>query len=133
MTAEQIIEFFGMKPLPDEGGFYVETYHSQEKIARSSLPKRYIGQRCFATAIIYLITPERFSKLHKLAGDEVFHFYLGGPVTMLQLHPDGYSEVVTLGRDIFNGQRVQVTVPRGSRPRLRLLREAVRFLPWYGC
>ena len=33
---------------------------------------------------------------------------------MLLLHPDGSSEVITLGHDITNGQRVQVAVPQGS-------------------
>ena len=32
-TAQQIIELFGMKPLPNEGGFYIETYRCREKLA----------------------------------------------------------------------------------------------------
>ncbi len=114
MTAEQIIEFFGMRPLPGEGGFYVETYRCREKIAQVKLPARYASDRSFSTAILYLLTPDTFSALHRVKSDEVFHFYLGGPVTMLQLHPDGASEVITLEQDILSGQRVQVTVPRDS-------------------
>jgi predicted cupin superfamily sugar epimerase len=52
--------------------------------------------------------------LHKLVSDEIYHFYLGDPVTMLQLHPDASSEVITLGQDILNGQRIQATVPKGT-------------------
>jgi predicted cupin superfamily sugar epimerase len=37
-TAQQIIEFFGMRPLPNEGGFYIETYRCREKIAQAGLP-----------------------------------------------------------------------------------------------
>ncbi len=103
-----------MKPLPDEGGYYVETYRCREKIARAGLPARYTGERNFATAILYLLTPDTFSTLHRVAGDEIFHFYLGDAVTMLQLHPDGSSEVIDLGPDIMTGQRVQVTVPRST-------------------
>jgi len=113
-TAEQIIKFFGMKPLPGEGGYYVETYRAKEKIPKASLPRRYAGERNFGTAILYLLTPDTFSALHRVISDEIFHFYLGEPVTMLQLHPDGSSEVFTLGQDIMNGQHVQVTVPAGS-------------------
>ena len=113
-TAEQIIEFFGMKPLAGEGGYYVETYRAREKITPACLPARYTGERNFATAILYLLTPDTFSALHRLAGDEIFHFYLGDAVTMLQLHPDGSSEVIDLGPDIMTGQRVQVTVPQGT-------------------
>ena len=114
MTAEQIIDFFGMKPLPKEGGFYVETYCCREKIARAKLPVRYSGDRSFSTAILYLLTPRTFSALHRVNSDEIFHFYLGDSVTMLQLHPDGSSKVITLGHDILNGRRIQVTVPKES-------------------
>jgi len=104
-TAEQIIELFKMKPLPGEGGYYVETYRSTGKTA---------GSKNLVTAILYLITPDACSKLHRLTSDEVWHFYLGDAITMLQLHPDGLSEVVTLGQDITNGQRLQVAVPANS-------------------
>lgn len=114
VTAEQIIKFFGMKPLTDEGGYYVETYRALEKIAPAALPVRYTSERNFATAILYLLTPDTFSSLHRLAGDEIYHFYLGSPVTMLQLHPDGSSEVITLGQDILNGQCVQTVVPQST-------------------
>jgi predicted cupin superfamily sugar epimerase len=103
-----------MKPLPGEGGYYVETYRASEKISETALPAGYTDQRSFSTATLYLLTPNTFSALHRLKSDEIFHFYLGDPVTMLQLHPDGPSEVTTLGQDIMNGQRVQVTVPKNS-------------------
>jgi predicted cupin superfamily sugar epimerase len=114
MTAEQIIDFFQMRPLPYEGGFYVETYRCDEKIGQAALPTRYTGEKNFSTAILYLLTPDTFSALHRLRSDEIFHFYLGDPVTMLQFHPDGSSEVMTLGQDIIKGQRIQVTVPKNS-------------------
>lgn len=114
LSAEEIIEFFGMRPLPDEGGFYIETYRASEEISLPSLPQRYSGEKVFSTAILYLLTPETFSKLHRLKTDEIFHFYLGDSVTMLQLRPDGSGEVITLGPDIMNGQCVQVTVPRDT-------------------
>ena len=112
-TAQQIIKLFGMKPLPDEGGYYVETYRAGEKITRTALPDRYSGDRNYSTAILYLLTPDTCSRLHRVKSDEVFHFYLGDPVTMLKLHPDRSSEIITLGPDIFNSQHTQVTIPHG--------------------
>lgn len=103
-----------MKPLPGEGGYYVETYRCREKIARGTLPARYAGERSFGTAILHLLTPGTFSALHRLLSDETFHFYLGDSVTMLQLHPDGTSELIILGHEILNGQCVQVTVPANT-------------------
>jgi predicted cupin superfamily sugar epimerase len=113
-TAQKIIEYFGMKSLPNEGGFYIETYRSPEKIARIHLPSRYTSDRNFSTAILYLLTPDTFSALHRVKSDEIFHFYLGDPMIMLQLHQDGHSEVVTLGQDILAGQQIQVIIPQGS-------------------
>ena len=114
ITTEQIIRFFRMEPLPDEGGYYVEIYRSKEKFPKGALPKRYTSERNFSTAILYLLTSDTFSVLHRLTGDEIFHFYLGDAITMLQLHPDGSSEVIALGQDILNGQCVQTVVPQGS-------------------
>ena len=110
ITAEQIIEMFGMKPLVGEGGYYVETYRSEE----SHQPPSYPGKRNFGSAILYLLTPDTFSRLHRLRSDEVWHFYLGDSATMLQLHPDGSHEVITLGHDIAASQQVQIEVAEGT-------------------
>lgn len=114
LNAEQIIKFFDMKPLPDEGGYYVETYRSREKIARQLMSNQVSSDRSVGSAILYLLTVDTFSALHKLTCDEIFHFYFGSPVTMLQLLPDGSGEICTLGHDILKGQHVQVTIPAGS-------------------
>ena len=114
MNAEQIIQLLGLKPLRVEGGYFVETYKCEEGIPRKALPERYHGKRSFGTAIFYLLTPDTVSALHRLESDEIFHFYLGDPVTMLQLHPDGSTNVVTLGHDIRSDQQLQVVVPRGT-------------------
>ncbi len=113
-TAQEIIEFFKMRPLEKEGGYYIETYRAPEKIAQAALPVRYTGERTFVTAILYLLTPDTCSSLHRLTSDEIWHFYLGDSITMLQLHPDGSSNVIDLGPDITKGQRVQVTVPKDT-------------------
>lgn len=75
------------------------------------------------TAIYYLLEPGTFSEMHVLASDELFHFYLGDPVEMLQLWPDGRSEVVVLGPDLAAGQHVQLVVPAGVWQGTRLIGE----------
>jgi len=114
MTADEIIRCLDLKPHPKEGGYYVETYRSNEGIHRAALPDRYTSVKAFATAIYYLLTPDTFSALHRLRTDEIFHFYWGDPVTMLQLHPNGLFECITLGTDLEKGDRPQVVVPRGT-------------------
>jgi predicted cupin superfamily sugar epimerase len=111
MDAQEIIDLLDLKPLVGEGGFFAETYRGNESVA--ALPVRYRGEpRSFSTAIYYLLTPESFSSLHRVESDEVFHFYLGDPVEMLQLFPDSSGKVINLGTDLKAGQRPQVVVPR---------------------
>ena len=113
MDAKKIIEHLDLEPLAGEGGFYRETYRSGETIPAGALPERYSADKHFSTAIYYLLMPETFSAIHRLISDEVFHFYLGDPVTMLRLHPDGRGETIVLGPDIEAGQRLQCVVPQG--------------------
>jgi predicted cupin superfamily sugar epimerase len=119
LTAQEIIDALGMEPHPTEGGWFVETYRCPESAEGDGLPGRYAASRTHSTAIYYLLTPDTFSEIHRLRSDEVYHFYLGDPVEMLQLRPNGTGEVLTLGTDLASGQRPQVLVPRevwqGSR------------------
>ncbi|MCI0432983.1 MAG: cupin domain-containing protein [Gemmatimonadetes bacterium] len=72
------------------------------------------------TAIFYLHTTGTFSALHRLPGDEVFHFYLGDPVEMLMLFSDGRHERVVLGPDVER-MSVQHVVPGGTWQGSRLI------------
>lgn len=112
--ADEIIRFLRLTPHPKEGGFFRETYRSSDVLARASLPDRYPADRNTSTAIYYLLTPPTMSALHLLETDEIFHWYLGGPVRMLQLSPDGTGREVVLGPDLLGGQSPQVVVPRGT-------------------
>lgn len=113
--AKELIHRFGMEILPIEGGLFVQTYKSQETIPEDALPDRYKLKKAFSTAILYLYTADQdcFSAMHRLPTDEVYHYYLGDPVEMLLLYPDGKMGRVILGQDIFADQRVQIVVPRG--------------------
>lgn len=113
LDARAICELLDLVPLPQEGGFYRETYRSATLLAEEALPDDYIGDRNASTAIYFLITPQECSALHILPTDEVFHFYLGDPVEMLRLYPDGAADVQLLGTDLAKGERPQVVVPGG--------------------
>lgn len=118
MTADDIIRLLDLKPLPIEGGWFRETYRTQERIPAGLL----IGknpQRALATAIYYLLAPDTISAMHRLSGDEVYHFYLGDPVELLMLGASGDSRRILLGHDLEHGEVVQFVVPgrtwQGSR------------------
>lgn len=120
-TVAHLIELFQLKPLPGEGGLYAETYRSGENIPREALANRYSETKPCGTAILYMLLPGDFSTLHRLPSDEIYHFYLGDPVEMLLLLPDGSSQVITLGQDVLNGQKVQFVAPSGVWQGSRLL------------
>mgnify|MGYP002144218914 CR=1 FL=1 len=73
-------------------------------------------------AIVALLVddPSVFSDMHRLPTDEIWHFYLGDPIQLLLLHPDGSDELVILGQDVLAGQRVQTVVPAGAYMGARL-------------
>lgn len=107
MTPAEIKNLLKLEPHPTEGGHFRQTWVSTETVALER------GARAAGTAIYYLLEEETFSEMHVLAADEVFHFYLGDPVEMLQLYPDGSSKVVVLGQDLAAEQHVQLVVPSG--------------------
>ncbi len=111
LSAEAIIERLQLVPHPCEGGYFRQTYRSQLMIPAEALPSDYARERCVSTAIYYLLTLGTFSEMHRLPTDEVFHFYLGDPVEMLQLHRDGWAEVIRIGTDLAAGELPQVLAP----------------------
>ncbi|WP_060906762.1 cupin domain-containing protein [Streptomyces scabiei] len=113
MTPEDLIAHYGLKPIPREGGRFRQTWAG---------PERADG-RPEGTAIVALLTtePGDHSALHRLPGDEIWHFHLGDPLRMLLLAPDGSSRVVVLGPDVLNGQHVQYVVPAGTWMGARVL------------
>jgi predicted cupin superfamily sugar epimerase len=104
-----------------EGGFFAETYRSPKRLPSRLVYRGGSGERSLATAIYYMVTPESCSRLHRLRSDEIYHFYLGDPVELLQLGPDGQGKVVRLGSDLLGGMSPQVVVPQGVWQGARLI------------
>jgi hypothetical protein len=118
MTADDIKRMLHLVPHP-EGGSYIQTYKADERFSAEVLGNHYEGGRASSTAIYYLLEPGTFSEMHRLRSDEIFHFYLGDPVEMLQLWPDRSSRIVQLGPNLAAGQTPQLVVQKsvwqGSR------------------
>ncbi|MFJ9588884.1 cupin domain-containing protein [Streptomyces acidicola] len=113
MTPEDLVAHYGLEPIPREGGRFRRTWAG---------PERSDG-RPEGSAIVALLTaePGDFSALHRLPSDEVWHFYLGDPLELLLLAPDGSARTVLLGPDVLGGQWVQYTVPAGTWMGARVL------------
>ena len=77
MTADEIKRLLQLEAHPCEGGYFRQTWKSEEEIPQTALPSRYSSARAAGTAIYYLLEPSTFSEMHRLISDEVFHFYYG--------------------------------------------------------
>ncbi len=114
MTAQEIRTLLKLEPHPVEGGWFRRTYTSAVSVALIG------GVRPYGTAIYYLLEAGTFSEMHVLASDEIFHFYLGDPVEMLQLLPDGgsdrfYSRAGPCGRAALCSSSFPAGVWQGTR------------------
>lgn len=111
--ARKLIEHFGMENIPHEGPWFVQTHKSDELI-EGKLAERYAGKRYAYTAIYAILTADDFSAMHRLAADEMWHFYGGSPSRVLLLYPDGRGEVKIMGGNVSAGEEPQFMVPRGT-------------------
>lgn len=99
MTVEEIVRRYRLEPHP-EGGFFRETYRAAGTVAG----------RAYSTAIYYLLPAGAISRLHRIRCDEIWHFYLGGPMSVATLHEDGREDRTLLGP----GHALQHVVPAGA-------------------
>ena len=119
MTVQQLIQQYNLQPHP-EGGWYKETYKSDEYISGSTLPERFGGSRVFSTAIYFLLAQGNLSAFHRIKSDECWHFYAGDPLVVYVMQLNGRLDIIHLGNDIEKGQVFQFVVPANcwfaSRP-----------------
>lgn len=100
-TANDLIAALNLEPLAHEGGYFRRTWLSPSAA----------GDRPAGNAILYLITPDSFSALHRLDSTEIFHFYMGDPCEQFVIDPNGEVFTAILGSDVMSGQQVQTIVP----------------------
>jgi uncharacterized protein len=93
-TADEVAALLALDPLPHEGGRFRRTYADGH-----------------SSAIYFLLGADDASAMHRLPIPEVWHHYLGDPVDLAVLHPDGRAEQLRLGADLRAGERPQVVVP----------------------
>mmetsp|Transcript_30811 Transcript_30811/g.43135 ORF Transcript_30811/g.43135 Transcript_30811/m.43135 type:complete len:169 (-) Transcript_30811:41-547(-) len=96
--AKALVDRFKLAPHP-EGGFFVETFRSKS-----------------CTAIYFLITPGSVSHMHILDMDEIWHFYKGDPMTVIELDENEPSQYrcTVLGSDYSKGHKSQYVVKAGT-------------------
>jgi uncharacterized protein len=102
--AKALIDALRLSAHP-EGGYFRETFRSAMRV---TTPRG--SDRSALTSIYYLLTSEGFSAFHRLASDEVWHFYRGGPIALELIDPAGRYE----GRTLAPDGPWQTTIPAGT-------------------
>jgi predicted cupin superfamily sugar epimerase len=108
-TSEELIRSLALARHP-EGGWYRETYRSNERVPSKSLPARFGGERSFCTAIYFLLERGDVSAFHRIKSDEIWHYYAGASLSIHVLTRQGGHEILRLGPDITAGETFQTVV-----------------------
>lgn len=104
---ESLITKLALAPHP-EGGYFRETYRSAGITSVENL-----GFRNYSTCIYFLVTPEAFSAFHRIRQDEIWHFYLGKPLKLYLISPDGKFSTRLIGNEIKDDHLPQFVIPAG--------------------
>jgi predicted cupin superfamily sugar epimerase len=97
-----------------EGGAFRETYRSELTIPRTVLPLFFQGDRNASTTIYFLLASGQFSAFHRIAADEVWHFYFGDPLLVHEINHNGRLVTHLLGTDPEKGESFQTVIKAGS-------------------
>lgn len=97
-----------------EGGFYREIYRSSLTHRQAHLPSSFRGDRVASTSIFYLLEASDCSAFHRIASDELWHFYAGDPLEVYEIDAPGTLTVHILGNDPEQAQSFQAIVSAGN-------------------
>jgi predicted cupin superfamily sugar epimerase len=78
--ASELVAKLALQPHP-EGGWYREVYRSPTRLETAR------GSRSAITTIYYLLERNQLSRWHVVQADELWHFYGGAPLELLQYEP----------------------------------------------
>jgi predicted cupin superfamily sugar epimerase len=97
-----------------EGGAFREVYRSEVVIPRHALPLLFQGDRSVSTHIYFLLAGEQFSAFHRIAADEIWHFYSGDPLLVYEITHSGRLVTHRLGGDPGKGESFFTVVRAGN-------------------
>lgn len=102
-SAQTYIDALQMQAHP-EGGFFKETYRCHDLMEVTQGGVGTSVQRSVSTGIYFLLEKNNFSAFHKIQSDEMWHFYAGQALEVLELKERGELGCTRLGSDILGGE-----------------------------
>lgn len=97
-----------------EGGAFKEVYRSPLMLPNPLPGAGHKGARNASTSIYFLLEYGEFSAFHRIASDELWHYYDGGTLAIYEINADGILTRHLLGKDIESGAALQVVITAGS-------------------
>jgi predicted cupin superfamily sugar epimerase len=70
--------------------------------------------RPISTLIYYLLVGTQYSAIHRVKSDEIWHFYLGSPVTIHIINDEHISPRVQLGNNLENDDNIHYVVTKDT-------------------
>ena len=95
---EAIIQKYKLQPHP-EGGYFREIYRSEQEV----LSPVVMENRNAVTHIYFLLKQGQFSRFHRVLHDEIWNFYEGDPLKLIE-----FNEEVIIEKVIGEGDYISV-------------------------
>lgn len=105
--AQTLIRTLHLQSHP-EGGYYRETYRSTATLATAN------GERSISTGIYFLLEAGNFSAFHRIKSDEMWHFYAGDVLEVIEIDGAGTLTVTAIGNAVEHGAVFQYVVKAGN-------------------
>ena len=115
MAADEVIRLLNLQLhpgcTPQSGAnesYFAEVYRSNHPVGSET--------RSTASHIVYMMKDGAVSFFHHLDADEMFHFHMGDPITIVELSKDvpGHTRKTIMGNDIRAGQSLFHVVKLGT-------------------
>jgi len=93
-----------LTPLPNEGGFYREVL-KYDHLSGNTIHS--------ISTILYTVTPQSFSALHRLIKPEIYFYQGGKTLEIFTMNENGESKTVLLGPNPESGEVLQFLIEPG--------------------
>lgn len=93
---KQIIEKYQLQPHP-EGGYYREVYRSEQNVSSEFTTEK----RNSVTHIYFLLGKGQISRFHRVFHDEIWNFYGGAPLKLIEFDGNKINEIIIGENDYF--------------------------------
>lgn len=115
-TISEIIDHFKLSAYPIiNSGYSGLIYKSNINIKKNYLPKGFKAKNYTLFSSIYYLLPENGKlKFHATKATKQFHYYIGEPILIIVIEPNGKLNKIILGNNLLGKEQLQLIVHENS-------------------